>query len=110
MMKPGGEVPVMVEDGGEPIAGSTAITEYLEETATAIRLMPQDPHERAEIRRLVDWFDRKFATEVSDGLIFEKVTRRFLGAYAGGGARLLYTPDVGDEEHNLDPRPRRSIA
>ncbi len=48
--------------------------------------MPQVTHERAEIRRLVDWFDRKFATEVSDGLIFEKVTRRFLGANEGGGA------------------------
>lgn len=86
MMNPAGEVPVMVEDGGEPIAGAVAITEYLEETLPEIKLMPQDPRERAETRRLVDWFDRKFAMEVSDGLIFEKVTRRFLGASEGGGA------------------------
>ena len=86
MMNPAGEVPVMVEDDGEPIAGATAITEYLEETAPETKLMPEDPRERAEMRRLVDWFDRKFAMEVSDGLIFEKVTRRFLGASEGGGA------------------------
>lgn len=86
MMNPAGEVPVLVEDEGEPVSGAIAITEYLEETLTDVKLMPADPRERAEMRRLVDWFDRKFAVEVSDGLIFEKVTRRFLGANEGGGA------------------------
>ncbi|MBX3506550.1 MAG: glutathione S-transferase family protein [Parvibaculum sp.] len=86
MMNPAGEVPVLVEDEGEPISGAVAITEYLEETLPEVKLMPADPRERAEMRRLVDWFDRKFTAEVSDGLIFEKVTRRFLGASEGGGA------------------------
>ena len=85
MMNPAGEVPVLVEDEGTPISGSVAITEYLEETLTGVQLMPSDPHERAETRRICDWFDRKFATEVSDGLLFEKVTKRFLGASEGGG-------------------------
>ena len=52
--------------------------------------MPPEPLARAEVRRLVDWFDRKFAAEVSDGLIFEKVTRRFLTTAEGGGA-----PEMG---------------
>lgn len=86
MMNPAGEVPVLVEDEGEPVSGSIAITEYIEETLPGVKLLPEDPRERAETRRLVDWFDRKFAAEVSDGLIFEKVTRRFLGANEGGGA------------------------
>lgn len=86
MMNPAGEVPVLLEAEAEPISGAVAITEYLEETAPDVKLMPEEPRERAEMRRLVDWFDRKFEAEVSGGLIFEKVTRRFLGANEGGGA------------------------
>ena len=85
MLNPAGEVPVLVEEG-EPLSGATPIAEYLEETAPDVKLLPEEPLARAEVRRLVDWFDRKFAAEVSDGLIFEKVTRRFLSAADGGGA------------------------
>lgn len=85
MLNPASEVPVLVEEGGEPISGSGPIAEYLEETAPDIRLMPEGAIARAEMRRLIDWFDRKFGVEVSDGLIFEKVTRRFLSAAEGGG-------------------------
>ena len=86
MMNPAGEVPVLVEEDGEPLSGTVAITEYLEEISSEVKLLPEDPRARAEVRRLVDWFDRKFEAEVSGGLIFEKVTRRFLGANEGGGA------------------------
>ena len=85
MLNPAGEVPVLVEEG-EPLSGATPIAEYLEETSPDVKLLPEEPLARAEVRRLVDWFDRKFAAEVSDGLIFEKVTRRFLSAADGGGA------------------------
>lgn len=90
MLNPAGEVPVLVEDDGEIICGATAICEYLEETVAEMPLLPGTAHDRAEVRRLVDWFDRKFAAEVSDGLIFEKVSRRFLPASDGGGA-----PEMG---------------
>lgn len=86
MLNPAGEVPVLVVEGGEPLSGATPIAEYLEETSPDVKLLPEEPLARAEVRRLVDWFDRKFAAEVSDGLIFEKVTRRFLSAADGGGA------------------------
>tara|TARA_R110002110_G_scaffold405076_1_gene623926 strand:+ start:8000 stop:8680 length:681 start_codon:yes stop_codon:yes gene_type:complete len=85
MLNPASEVPVLVEENGDPISGSGPITEYLEEIAPDVRLMPQDAFARAEMRRLIDWFDRKFSVEVSDGLMFEKVTRRFLSAAEGGG-------------------------
>jgi len=85
-LNPAGEVPVLVEEDGSVISGGMPICEYLEETVPEVKLIPGDALERAETRRLVDWFDRKFAAEVSDGLIFEKVTRRFLGASEGGGA------------------------
>ena len=86
MLNPAGEVPVLVVEEGEPLSGATPIAEYLEETSPDVKLLPEEPLARAEVRRLVDWFDRKFAAEVSDGLIFEKVTRRFLSAADGGGA------------------------
>jgi glutathione S-transferase len=89
-LNPAGEVPVLIEEDGAVVSGANAIAEFLEETQSFQRLLPEDALDRAEVRRLIDWFDRKFAAEVSDGLIFEKVTRRFLGASEGGGA-----PDMG---------------
>jgi glutathione S-transferase len=89
-LNPAGEVPVLIEPDGEIICGANAICEFLEETENTLPLLPGDAHQRAEMRRLIDWFDRKFAAEVSDGLIFEKVTRRFLGVSEGGGA-----PEMG---------------
>ena len=77
-MNPAGEVPVLVQPGGPTLADSAAICEYLEETAPAPPLLPGAPEERAEVRRLVAWFDIKFNREVSDNLIGEKFTKRFL--------------------------------
>jgi glutathione S-transferase len=89
-LNPAGEVPVLIEEDGTVVSGGMPIAEYLEEIEPSPRLLPETPADRAEARRLIDWFDRKFAAEVSDGLIFEKVTRRFLSAAEGGGA-----PDMG---------------
>jgi glutathione S-transferase len=89
-LNPSGEVPVLIDEDGEVISGAYAICEFLEESHPAHPLLPGTAVERAEVRRLIDWFDRKFAAEVSDGLIFEKVTRRFLSAADGGGA-----PEMG---------------
>jgi len=85
-LNPSGEVPVLIDEDGEVICGAPAICEFLEEAHADNPVLPGSVHERAEIRRLIDWFDNKFAAEVSDGLIFEKVTRRFLSAADGGGA------------------------
>ncbi|MES1990323.1 MAG: glutathione S-transferase family protein [Pseudomonadota bacterium] len=86
-LNPAGEVPVFIGEEGEVICGANAICQFLEETNQgSIPLMPATALERAEVRRLTDWFDRKFAAEVSDGLIFEKVARRFLSSADGGGA------------------------
>ena len=90
-LNPAGEVPVLVGEDGEVLCGSHAICQFLEETNQgSIPLMPATAIDRAEVRRLIDWFDRKFAAEVSDGLIFEKVARRFLSSADGGGA-----PEMG---------------
>jgi glutathione S-transferase len=75
-LNPGGDVPVLVEDDGTILADSVAISEYLEETRPEPRLHGRTPVERAEVRRLVAWFDRKFNAEVTDNLVGEKVMKR----------------------------------
>ncbi len=77
-LNPAGEVPVLIEDGGAVLAGCTAICEYLDEVHPDPPLMPGDARARAETRRLVAWFDGKFAREVSDNVLGEKVMKRFL--------------------------------
>jgi len=77
-INPAGEVPVLVEDDGAVIADSGAICEYLEEVAPRPALLPGTPAERAEVRRLVAWFDGKFGAEVSDNLVGEKILKRLL--------------------------------
>ena len=59
------------------ISGDYAISEYLEEISAEIRLMPESPRERAEIRRLMSWFDDKFYREVYRNIVQEKVFKRF---------------------------------
>ncbi|MDA0702206.1 MAG: glutathione S-transferase family protein [Proteobacteria bacterium] len=76
---PAGQVPVLVEEDGSVIADSMAICEYLEEISPAVPLIGGSPAERAEVRRIAQWFDLKFGREVSTLLTNEKLLRRFLG-------------------------------
>ena len=78
-MNPAGEVPVLIEDGVGALADGAAICEYLDEAYPEPPLLGRAPAARAEARRLVAWFDGKFAAEVSDNLVGEKVMKRFLG-------------------------------
>lgn len=85
-LNPAGTVPVYLEDASSPVCGIEAISEYLEETkGSRVSLIPGDAFERAEVRRLVGWFDTKFYAEVSEPVVTEKVIRRFLPRQAGGG-------------------------
>ena len=72
-LNPAGEVPVLIEPDSTVLSDSGAICEYLEEKIPNPNLLGRKAHERAEVRRLVAWFDRKFDREVSDLLINEKV-------------------------------------
>jgi len=77
-LNPAGEVPVLVEDDGRVLADATAIAEYLDEVFPLPPLVPGDARERAEVRRLVAWFDVKFNAEVTENLVGEKMMKRFL--------------------------------
>lgn len=78
-INPAGEVPVLVDVGGNAVSGCGTICEYLEETYTDIPLLPKSPAARAEVRRLMDWFNTKFNAEVTENLLGEKMMKRFLG-------------------------------
>ena len=72
---PAGKVPVLKIDG-VTMAESAAICEYIEETRPDPALMPKDATARAEVRRLVGWFDDKFHHEVTSKLLYERVNKR----------------------------------
>lgn len=71
-----GEVPVLVDENGTIVCHSTAISEYLEEAYPEHSFLGATPAERAEVRRVVGWFDTKFETEVTQNLLFEKIYKR----------------------------------
>ena len=72
---PAGKVPVIRIDG-LTLSDSNAITEYIEETQPTPPLMPDTPAGRAEVRRLVGWFDDKFHAEVTTKLLYERVNKK----------------------------------
>jgi glutathione S-transferase len=77
-LNPAGEVPVLVDEDGTVVAGGGPVCEYLEEAYPGPTLLGETPAERAETRRLIAWFDEKFAREVTDNLVGEKLMKRLL--------------------------------
>lgn len=78
-LNPAGEVPVLVNERNHAITGSYAIAEYLDEAYPEVQFFGNTPMERAEVRRIVEWFDQKFEREVSQYILFEKVFKRLNG-------------------------------
>jgi len=80
-------VPVLVDDDGTTVVGPQPIAEYLTETRGGRlgdpKLMPAGAADRAEVRRLVDWFLEKMDSEVTSYLLTEKVLKRQRGANGG---------------------------
>lgn len=75
-MNPAAEVPVLEETDGSYLSDGCTICEYLEETNPDKPLLGPGARQRAEIRRLVGWFDGKFAREVTDNLVGEKILKK----------------------------------
>ncbi len=77
-MNPAGQTPVMVDAArdGAPLIDSTAICEYLEETVERNAMIAGMPENRAEIRRLVAWFDGPFYRDVTGPLLHERMIKR----------------------------------
>jgi len=75
-LNPAGQTPVVIFENGTPISGNNALYEYLEEkAAVGDRLIFGSPEEKANIRRLNEWFDTKFYNEVTRYIIQEKIIK-----------------------------------
>ncbi|GGA79827.1 glutathione S-transferase [Brucella endophytica] len=89
-LNPAGTLPVLLAENDVPIAGATVIAEYLDETRGALkrnrRLLPESPSERAEVRRLVDWFLGKLDNEVTRHIARERVFKLQMAAEQGGSS------------------------
>lgn len=80
-LNPSGRLPVLViDDGGERLVlcETSAILGFCEDEVPDPPLLPQGQAERAEARRLTQWFERKFEEEVDALLLHEKMEKRLL--------------------------------
>ncbi|HKZ96919.1 MAG TPA: glutathione S-transferase family protein [Hyphomicrobiaceae bacterium] len=82
-VNPAGELPVLAIEDGPLLCGAYVISEYLAEQLEVqpdgeprVQLFPGGREERAEVRRLVDWFHGKLNREVTRELLHEKVYAR----------------------------------
>ena len=78
-LNPAATVPTLLEDNGLAVPDSGVICEYLEEAYPDGPLLGQTLGERVEVRRLLVWFDNKFADEVTRNLNGEKYLKRISG-------------------------------
>ena len=99
-LNPAGEVPVLIEPDGAVLSDSGAIAEYLDEMHREKLLLGLNPVDRAEVRRLVAWFDVKMNREVTENLVGEKLMKRLTrigtpnsGAIRAGHANVGYHLD-----------------
>jgi glutathione S-transferase len=90
-LNPSGMTPVLVEGQGETalvLCEARAILDWLEEAHPEPPLLGAEAAERAEARRLITWFDRKFEYEAGGYLLHEKMEKRLLGLGAPDLANL----------------------
>lgn len=78
-MNPAGQVPVMTDPArGLLLMDSMAICEFLEETVDRAAMLNGTASARAEIRRLVAWFDTQFFADVVAPLLHEQMEKRLI--------------------------------
>jgi len=92
-LNPAGELPVLSLDSGPVLCGAYAASEYIAEElkrhpidGRPVPLFPGTREERAEVRRLVDWFHGKLDREVTREFLEEKVYRGYRTSGGNTGA------------------------
>jgi glutathione S-transferase len=89
-LNPAGTLPVLLAEGDHPIVGAQVIAEYLDETRGALkrdkRLLAENPIDRAEIRRIADWYLLKTDGEVTRHLVRERALKPLMAGAEGGGS------------------------
>lgn len=99
-LNPAGELPVLTLDTGLVLCGAYAISEYFagllsdhEKEGRPAPLIHGKLEERAEQRRLVDWFHGKFDREITREFLYERI----------------YGHLIPDAHHAPDPDALRAI-
>jgi glutathione S-transferase len=82
-----GTLPVL-QDGAFVFVQTYPIIEYVEEASQNASLLGTKPAVRSEVRRLLDWFNQKFHTDVTVALLYEKILKRNMGQ-GGPDSRIL---------------------
>jgi glutathione S-transferase len=78
-MNPAGQTPVLVEaQKSIALIDSNAICEYFEETVEKSPMIPGTALNRAEVRRLVAWFDERLYGDVVAPLLDERMRKRII--------------------------------
>ena len=78
-MNPAGQTPVLADPATATILiGSQPIAEYFEETIEKAPLVTGNAAQRAEVRRLVMWFDEVLYREVVGPLMRERMEKRLV--------------------------------
>lgn len=80
-LNPAGELPVLAIENSVVLCGVYSISEYLADGEAhdpvidrrRMSLLPGSREDRAEVRRLIDWFHRKLHREVTRELLQQKV-------------------------------------
>jgi glutathione S-transferase len=79
-LNPAGTVPTLVDEDGTVVPDSGVICEYLEDVYADTPMLGRNTRERIEVRRLLAWFDGKFAHDVTRNLYGEKLQKRLAGS------------------------------
>ena len=97
------EVPVLVDLNNAQIADSDVIVEYIEEMYTQIPLYPEDPVQKAETRRLSNWFAHKLSGLVTLPILQEKVFSRMKNKNAIPNSNRIREAkkEIGNQMHYI---------
>lgn len=96
-MNPAAETPVLVdEEAGIILIGSQPICEYLDETVDKVPMISGNAAQRAEIRRLVEWFDEKLYRDVVGPLMHERMMKRLVTRESPDTTQLRQAMRVGN--------------
>lgn len=102
-MNPSGMPPVLrIGDDRRSLdlCETAAILGWIEDQQKAPLLLPRDPAERAEARRLTAWFERRFSDEVNAVLLHERLEKPLL-RLGSPDARALRDGRAALKEHLL---------
>lgn len=88
-LNPTGQTPVMVDsERGVTLIDSTVICEFFEETISKAPMLNGTATDRAEIRRLVIWFDEHFYRDITAPLLHERMLKRIVYKQSPDGTAL----------------------